>query len=138
MTNHHPICESGPPDRPAEASMERVSFINTESGVDLIVAFAISRVDPGEIRTLSLIRTPKYEFILDDSERGVSVSDEDRAEDDNDLLEEVEFRGNEVRIRSRNAEYQLDCSRVDGEEFEETKKIVRAMNFDSRFRIRVS
>ena len=118
--------------------MERVEFINTESGDDLIVAFAISQGDPGEIRTLSLIRTPKYEFILEDSERGVSVSDEDRVEDDNDLLEEIEFRGDEVRILSRNTAYQLDCSRVDGEEFEDTKKILRAMNFDSRFRIHAS
>ena len=70
--------------------MERVDFISAESGDDLIVAFAISRVDPGEIRSLSLIRTPKYEFILDNSERGVSISDEDRVEDENDLLEEIE------------------------------------------------
>ena len=118
--------------------MERVSFITAESGDDLIVAFAISRADPSEIRSLTLMRTPKYEFILDDSERGVSVSDEDREEDGNDLLEEIEFRGDEVRIVSRNIDYQLDCSRVDAEELEDAQKIVRAMNFDSRFRIHIS
>lgn len=118
--------------------MQRVDFITAESGDDLIVAFAISRADPGEIRTLSLMRTPKYEFILDDSERGVSVSDEDREEDDNDLLEEIEFRGDVVRIVSRNTNYQLDCSRVDAEELEDAKKILHAMNFDSRFRIHIS
>lgn len=118
--------------------MERVAFITVESGDDLIVAFAISRVDPREIRTLSLMRTPKYESILDDSERGVSVSDEDRVEDDNDLLEEIEFRGDELRIRSRSDDYQLDCSKVDREELEDAKKVLRAMNFDSRFRIQDS
>lgn len=118
--------------------MERVDFITAESGDDLIVAFAISQLDPGEIRTLSLIRTPKYEFILDDSERGVSVSDEDHEEDDNDLLEEIEFRGDELRIVSRNTDYQLDCSRVDREELEDAKKILRAMNFDGGFRIHVT
>ena len=118
--------------------MERVDFITTESGDDLIVAFAISRADPGEIRSLSLIRTPKYEFILDDSERGVSVSDEDRDEDDNDLLAEIEFRGDEVRIVSQNTEYQLDCRRVDPEEVKDAKQILLAMNFDSRFRIHIS
>ena len=118
--------------------MERVDFISAESGDDLIVAFAISRADPGEIRTLSLIRTPKYEFILDDCERGVSVSDEDREEDHNDLLEEIEFRGDELRIASRNADYQLDCGRVDREELGDAKKIPRAMNFDSRFGIHSS
>lgn len=114
--------------------MERVAFITAESGDDLIVAFAIGRVDPSEIRTIPLIRTPTYESILDDSERSVSVSDEDRAEDDNDLLEEVELRGDVFRILSRNADYQLDCSKVDREELEDPKKILRAMNFDSRFR----
>ena len=54
--------------------MERVSFITTDSGDDLIMAFAIDRADLGEIRTLSLMRTPKYEFILDDSERGVFLT----------------------------------------------------------------
>ena len=118
--------------------MERVDFITSESGDDLIVAFAISRADQGEIRTLSLIRTPKYEFTLGDSERGVSVSDEDRDEDDNDLLEEIEFRRDEVRIVSENTKYQLDCSRVDTEELEDAKKILQAMNFDNRFRIHIS
>ena len=59
----------------------------------MIVSFAIVRPDPDEIRSLTLMRTPKYEFTLDDSERGVSVSDEDRDEDGSDLHEEIEFRG---------------------------------------------
>ena len=117
--------------------MERVEFITTESGDDLIVSFAIGRTDPGEIRSLILMRTTKYEFTLDDSERGVSVSDEDRDEDD-DLLDEIEFRGVEIRIVSRKAEYQLDCRRVDAEELDEAKKNLHAMNFDNRFQIHVS
>ena len=117
--------------------MERVEFITTDSGDDLIVSFAIGRTDPGEIRSLILMRTPKYEFALDDSERGVSVSDEDRDEDD-DLLDEIEFRGVEIRIVSRKAEYQLDCHRADAEELDEAKKILQAMNFDNRFQIQVS
>ena len=44
--------------------MERVDFVTAESGDDLIVAFAISRADPGEIRTLSLMRTPKYHALV--------------------------------------------------------------------------
>ena len=116
--------------------MERVNFITTESGDDLIVSFAAGRADPGEIRSVTVMRTPKYEFVLDDSERGASVSDEDRHEDDADLLKEVEFRGNEVWIVSQNAEYQFDCRKVDPEEVEDAKKILRAMNFDTRFRFK--
>jgi hypothetical protein len=116
--------------------MERVDFITTESGDDLIASFAIGN-DEGEIRSLTLMRTPKHEFILNDAGRGVSVSDDDR-EEDADLLEEIEFRGDEVRIVSRHTDHQLDCSRVDAEELEYAKEILRAMNFDSRFRINIS
>ena len=119
--------------------MERVDFVAVESGDDLTVSFVIGRpMDPDEIRSLILSRTPKYEFALDDSERGVSVSDEDRDEDDSDLLEEIAFQGDEVRIVSRNADYQLDCSRVDAEELEDAKKTLHAMNFDGRFKIQIS
>ena len=118
--------------------MEQVDFITTESGDDLIVSFAIGRADSVEIRSLTLMRTPKYESILDDAERGVSVADDDCEEGLNDLLEEIECRGDEVRIVSQYAEYQLDCSRVDPEEVEDAKKILRAMNFDGRFRINIS
>lgn len=118
--------------------MERVEFISIESGVDLIVSFAIGGTEPGEIRSLILMRTPKYEFTLDDSERGVSVSDEDRDDDDADLLEEIEFRGDKVRIISQEADYQLDCRRADADEIDEAKKTLHAMNFDNRFRIHVS
>ena len=55
--------------------MHRVDFITTERGDDLIVSFAIVAGDfPGDILSLTLLRTPKYEFILDPDERGVSVS----------------------------------------------------------------
>ena len=117
--------------------MERVEFITTESGDDLIVSFAIRRADPEEIRSLTLLRTPKYEFALDEFERGVSVSDEDRDEDDTDMLEEIEFIGIGVRIAARHAEYHLDCRTVGPEELESAKKILHAMNFDRRFKIHI-
>ena len=37
---------------------------------------------------LILLRTPGYEFIFDETERGVKVSDEAFSEDENDMLEE--------------------------------------------------
>ena len=50
----------------------------------------------------------------------------------------LKFRGDEVRILSQNTDYQLDCSRDDPQEVEDTKKVLRVMNFDSRFRIQIS
>lgn len=55
--------------------MHRVEFITTEQKDDLIVSFAVSAGDfPGDIISLTLLRTPKYEFIFDPNERGISVS----------------------------------------------------------------
>ncbi len=117
--------------------MEQVDFITLESGDDLIVSFAIQGADSSEIRSLTLLRTPKYEFALDESERGVDVSDEDCEADGDNFLEEIEFRGKEVRIVSPNTNCWLDCSRVDPAELEGAKKIVLEMNFDDRFRVHI-
>jgi hypothetical protein len=63
--------------------MYRVSFITIEEGDDLIVSFAVAGDFPGDVLSLTLLRTPKYEFILEPDERRVSVSweeDEDEYE----------------------------------------------------------
>jgi hypothetical protein len=39
--------------------MEEVSFIHTERGDDLIVSFAILGPEPMEVKSLTLLRTPK-------------------------------------------------------------------------------
>ena len=111
--------------------------VSKRSGDDLTVSFTIRRRDPGEIRSLSLLCTPKYEFILDESERGVHVSDEDSEQDDGDSLDAIEFHGEEVLIVCRGSEYRLDCNNVDPEEVEEAKKILHAMNFDKSFSLRI-
>ena len=117
--------------------MEQVEFLTVESGDDLIVSFAI-RSGPGEIRSLTLMRTPKYEFILEESERGVNVSDDEREEDDGNLLRKIDFGREEVRIVCQNSDYRLDCSRVDTTEIEDAKKILQSMNFDGGFRFEIN
>jgi hypothetical protein len=118
--------------------MEIVEFITVESGDDLIVSFAIRGAEPNEIRSLTLQRTPKYENLLDNSKRGVNISDEDFDEEGDDFLEAVELRSDEVQIISKKSGYQLDCSEVDVEELEAAKNILLAMNFDSRFRLDIN
>jgi len=50
--------------------MELVSFISIEDDPpDLILSFAIWQPKLDDIRSLILMRTPKYEFILDETER---------------------------------------------------------------------
>ena len=78
--------------------MDHVDFITTETGDDLIVSFAICGDEPGEVRSVTLLRTPKYESIVDASERGVHVSDEDLENDDSNILESIRFLGSQVHI----------------------------------------
>jgi len=117
--------------------MEYVSFITIQSGDDLIVSFAIPGADPSDVKSLTLLCTPKYEFILDDAERGVNVSYDDFPDDEDDLLEEVHIEGRGVRITTSHRSYTLDVRDVDRKEIGEAKKILERMNFDSRFKLRI-
>jgi hypothetical protein len=115
--------------------MEQVAFMTNESGDDLIVSFALSQGEPGEVRSLILLRTPKYEFLLDESERGVSFSDEARWEEE-DWLRSIEFTREVVRIETQLHEYTLDVSKVERREWKQAKRILKKMNFDGSFKLR--
>ena len=117
--------------------MEPVQFIACEDdGTDQIVSFAIA-YDEMDIRSLTLLRTPKFEVLLDESERGVSVSLEHEIYEDADLLEFVRLEANRVTITTQESKYDLDVSRVDPEEVSEMIALIGRMNFDNRFRIEV-
>jgi hypothetical protein len=121
-----------------DGPMETAAFIQTESEDDLIVSFAIlNGDDPGDVLSLTLIRTPKYEGVLDESERGVHVSFERVAEDEDDFLEAVDFdqQAAKVRLKTTRRRYAVDVRIVESGEIEEMKKLFRLMNFDGRFKI---
>jgi len=110
--------------------MHRVNFITTERGDDLIVSFAVAAGDfPGDILSLTLLRTPKYEFILDPDEQGVSVSWEED-EDENELLLAVEYSGDVVKLNTTTREFILDISRVAHDDLSHMRKMLHKMNFD--------
>jgi hypothetical protein len=113
--------------------MERVSFMTIEEGDDLILSFAIE-VEPGEVKSLILMRTPAYEFILREHERGVNVSHEDFPElEDEDLLRRIVLGQNIATIETKLNRYELDISGVDRTEVEKAQGILRKMNFDDAF-----
>jgi hypothetical protein len=113
--------------------MERVSFITIEEKDDLIVSFVIEDAEPGEIKSLILMRSPKYEFVFEDHERGVNVSHEDQPDVEDDLLRQISLTPDVVTIDSTYNRYELDISRVDKKELEKACTILRRMNFDDRF-----
>ena len=118
----------------ADEELDIVSFITVEQGDDLIVSFAIADEEPGEIVSLILLRTPKYEFILSADERGVSVSHESFPEDDDrDRLRRIRVAGPVVTIETTHTQYDLDVSKVDRRELRAARRILKQMNFDHCF-----
>jgi len=116
--------------------MEHVEFITTESGDDLVVSFALSAGEPGEIRSLILQRTPKFEFLFDKSERGVRFSDEDTWDED-DMLQSIEISQDAISLRTLQRDYALDIRGVDRKELKRAEKVLRKMNYDGAFELRI-
>ena len=113
--------------------MKSVSFINCEDdGTDQIVSFALEFGEM-EIRSLTLLRTPKFEALLEDDERGVSVSMEGKTVDDFEFLSAVRLGSDRVTIETQESRYDLDVSRVDPTEVSEMKALIERMNFDHKF-----
>ena len=83
------------------------------------------------------MRTPKYVFILDETERGVKVSDEALLDDEDGMLKEIEFCDDFVRIIANHHQFELDLRKVDKEGIEQEKTLLKRMNFDNRFEIRI-
>jgi len=118
----------------ADEELDVVSFLTLQDGDDLIVSFAIADEEPGEIMSLILLRTPKYEALLPADERGVSVSHEAFPEDDDrDRLRRLTMSGSVVTVETTRAQYDLDVSEVDRRELLEAQRILKKMNFDRCF-----
>jgi len=123
----------------ADPTPEVVAFITIEEGDDLIVSFAISDEEPGEIVSLTLLRTPKYEFILPTDERGVSVSHESfPEEDERDRLHRIRVAPPVVTIETTSTRYELDVSKVDRRELRSAQRVLERMNFDERFVLEIA
>ena len=82
------------------------------------------------------MRTPEYELIPDETERGVKVSDEAFSDDEDDMLKKIEFGDDLVRIITDHHQFDLDLRKVDKEDIEQAKAFLKRMNFDNRFEIR--
>jgi hypothetical protein len=102
--------------------MLRVEFISTEDEPDLIVSFALA---PAAHRSLTLLRSPQYEFILPLEERGISVSTLDAKDQGRDLLRIVKWQAGTVTVKTERHEYRLDISAVAPEDVAEAKAVLR-------------
>ena len=114
--------------------METVSFIDIEDdSPDLILSFAVWQPELDDIRSIILMRTPEFEFLLDESERGVAVSDEIWINEEENRLNKIELGDNIVKITTNYHQFELDLRKVDKEEVDQAKAILQKMNFDHSF-----
>jgi len=118
---------------------ELVAFITAQTGDDLVISFAVCKPDdPTDIESLTILRTPKYEFFLDERERGASVSfARNREGDEVVLLREVFYAPDDkcVTVRTDHRTYKLDVRKVDPSELSAMCGAFRKMNFDSSIRL---
>jgi hypothetical protein len=118
--------------------MEPVGFLTVENGDDLIVSFAIHTEEFDGVKSLTLLRTPKYEFVFSGDERGVSVSHEDFPESGFKKLCRLSISADSALIETESQRFELDLSRVDASELEEAFKVLRLMNFDDSFVLQIA
>lgn len=112
--------------------MLQVEFITCESDGDLIVSFAIA---PSAYRSLTLHRSPPYEHLLPEEERGAKVGPLDPTEVEPDFLVSVEWLGRRVVVKAQRHEYKLDVSAVSEDELAEAKAVLRMMVSDGSARL---
>jgi hypothetical protein len=120
--------------------MELVAFITCETGTDLIVSFAVCGLeDASQVESLTLMRTPKYEGLLPEGERGATVSfeRERRSDDGFIMLREVRYEPERkmVLVTSFRRVYELDVRKVSPEELKKMSRVLRQMNHDSSIKL---
>ena len=104
--------------------MKRVEFITTEHKPDLVVSFALA---PSAHQSLTLLRSPQYELLLPEEERGVSVSNLDPTDQERDLLRSMNWSETRVTVKTERHEYHLDISAVAEQEVKHAKAVLRKM-----------
>jgi len=107
--------------------MKQVDFITIEDEPDQIVSFAIA---PMAEDSLTLIRSPQYELLLPEEERGASVSF--GLEDEVGLLLAVSWGSETVTVKAQLETFDLDISNVAPEEVSQAKAVVQKMLADGR------
>jgi len=120
--------------------MDTVSFINLEENdKDLILSFALDDGD-GFIRSLILHRALFFESILPEEERGtkVSLEGENLSDEQEHLntLEEFQFDGDILRMKSKFGLYEVDAGKLDPEDFKIIKQALERQNHDARFQVK--
>jgi len=114
--------------------MDKVNFIHTEVGKDIIISLSFDEDTEFGINGFTIIRTPKFEFALMPYERGACLN-WDEETNVREIIKEITCRGNELTFVSNIRSYQFDISKLSNEEINQIWKTIDRINFDSSIRI---
>ena len=118
----------------ADSTREIVKSITGEKGTDLVVSFAIAADNLFGVVSLTLTRTPQFEHLLPEDERGVSVSHEaSPVVGGEEHLQRIRIAPPVVSIATTHRICELDVSAVEPPDLQKTVELLRQMNFDNRF-----
>ena len=114
--------------------MDKVNFIHTEVGTDIIISLSFDEDTEFGIDGFTIIRTPKFEFTLLPYEKGACIN-WDEETDTREIIKEIICKGNEITFVSNIRPYQFDISKVSKEEINELWKTIDRINFDGIIKI---
>ena len=115
---------------------ELVGDILLETGDDVILSFwCISPDDWDTGYSIILMRTPKYEFILEEWERRPSLSHEEDYDDTDQYLLSAQYHPKENRLilEGTRRSYELHLRKVGSKELKQMKRGFKLLNFDQAF-----
>ena len=118
----------------------KASFLTAEdSPPDLLLSFVRNDDQIGGCKSLILIRTKEYEKFLYEFERGVSISWEDDIEKGEFYEIITSFEWNEAKaiITSTKRIFEVDISEISNDEFKAMMKILKKMNSDNCFKLKM-
>ena len=104
--------------------MLHVEFITSQDEQVLIVSFAIA---PSAQRSLTLLRSPRYEHLLPEEERGITVGPFNPSDIEPDFLRSVQWLASRVTVATDRHIYILDISAVGEDELAQAKAVLRKM-----------
>ena len=113
--------------------MDKVNFTIIEDGIDLVLSFSFDEGTEFGIDGFVMERTPKLECALQPHERGASI---DWTDDDVIILvTKVKLSKDTIKIHSQKKNYEFDISKLDENDINEIKNILKKMNFDNCFQL---
>lgn len=109
-------------DRIRQVIMRQIEFMTSEDDQELIVSFALAA---SAHRSLNLLRSPQWEHLRPEQERGATVAPLDPSDVDTDHLVCAQWLGARVVVTTQRHDYELDVSAVDERELVDAKAVLR-------------